>query len=262
MALLLKSAVDSLRYVLIEMKDPKTSKYILTNSPIPTVFIVVMYLLFVLELGPKYMAKRKPMQIDRIVQIYNLVQVFLCLFIAYGAIDLILSFDMLCQPISYENTVTSHREFDMCYYYWVIKFLDMFDTVFFVLRKKNNQVTFLHVYHHVMMVGSGWIYTTNFAGGHVMLVGFLNTLIHILMYSYYFLTSAKILDRNSSVKKYMTILQLIQFVFIFVSFNVAFYIGCYNRIAIFFVILQSIMMIVLFSNFYYKCYIAPSKKTQ
>lgn len=36
--------------------------------------------------------------------------------------------------------------------------------VFHVLRKKENQVTFLHVYHHTMVVLAGW-WTTNFYTG-------------------------------------------------------------------------------------------------
>lgn len=33
--------------------------------------------------------------------------------------------------------------------YYLVKILDLFETVIFVLKKKNNQVSFLHVYHHV-----------------------------------------------------------------------------------------------------------------
>jgi len=29
--------------------------------------------------------------------------------------------------------------------------------VFFILRKKNNQVSFLHVYHHATMMLNWWI---------------------------------------------------------------------------------------------------------
>lgn len=37
------------------------------------------------------------------------------------------------------------------YLYWIAKLLDLLDTVFFVLRKKSNQITFLHTYHHCIM---------------------------------------------------------------------------------------------------------------
>ena len=34
---------------------------------------------------------------------------------------------------------------------YMSRFLDMLDTIFFVLRKKDNQVSFLHVYHHMVV---------------------------------------------------------------------------------------------------------------
>ncbi|GFW72120.1 hypothetical protein TNCV_4790071 [Trichonephila clavipes] len=34
------------------------------------------------------------------------------------------------------------------WFLYIIKFIDLLDTVFFVLRKKQAQVTFLHVFHH------------------------------------------------------------------------------------------------------------------
>lgn len=35
------------------------------------------------------------------------------------------------------------------YSYLILKLIDYLDTVFFILRKKWAQVSFLHVYHHV-----------------------------------------------------------------------------------------------------------------
>lgn len=38
------------------------------------------------------------------------------------------------------------------FYYVYNKYLDLLDTVIFVLRKKQNQITFLHVYHHCAVI--------------------------------------------------------------------------------------------------------------
>ena len=35
-----------------------------------------------------------------------------------------------------------------CWLFFFTKFIDLLDTVFFIMRKKNNQLTFLHVMHH------------------------------------------------------------------------------------------------------------------
>jgi len=41
----------------------------------------------------------------------------------------------------------------------------MIDTLFFIVRKKNNQVSFLHVYHHASMFPLWWIGVKWVAGG-------------------------------------------------------------------------------------------------
>ena len=35
--------------------------------------------------------------------------------------------------------------------YYMAKIIELLDTVFFVLRKKYSQVSFLHLYHHTLM---------------------------------------------------------------------------------------------------------------
>lgn len=48
--------------------------------------------------------------------------------------------------------------------YYICKITELLDTVFFVLRKKQNQITFLHVYHHTLMPFCGFIGLKYFAG--------------------------------------------------------------------------------------------------
>lgn len=43
------------------------------------------------------------------------------------------------------------------WWYYFSKLLEFCDTFFFILRKKNNQLTFLHVYHHSTMFSLWWI---------------------------------------------------------------------------------------------------------
>ena len=43
------------------------------------------------------------------------------------------------------------------WYYWS-KFTDFTDTLFMVLKKKNNQITSLHVIHHAIMPMTSWIF--------------------------------------------------------------------------------------------------------
>lgn len=62
----------------------------------------------------------------------------------------------------------------MVWKFFLVKIIDLMDTVFFVLRKKQNQVSFLHVYHHAGMVAGTWIASKYLAGGHVTFLGTYN----------------------------------------------------------------------------------------
>ena len=43
------------------------------------------------------------------------------------------------------------------WWYYISKLVEFLDSIFFILRKKNNQLTFLHVYHHSTMFILWWI---------------------------------------------------------------------------------------------------------
>ncbi len=44
-------------------------------------------------------------------------------------------------------------------------FISLFNQIIFVLRKKNNQITFLHVYHHLTMIFVAWFVAKYVPGG-------------------------------------------------------------------------------------------------
>jgi len=72
------------------------------------------------------------------------------------------------------------------------KFVELLDTVFMVLRKKHQQITFLHMYHHLLIIWS-WFFVCKYAcGGDAYFGMFCNSLIHVFMYSYYGLALLKI----------------------------------------------------------------------
>ena len=57
--------------------------------------------------------------------------------------------------------------------YFVIKIVDLLDTVLFALRKKSSQITFLHVFHHSSMVVNAWLGVKYVAGGQSISIIFL-----------------------------------------------------------------------------------------
>lgn len=119
-------------------------------------------------------------------------------------------YSFLCQPVDYSPTEIPIAIARRCYYYFLVKVLDLLDTIFFVLRKKQNQVSFLHVYHHTGMVMLVWSGVKWFPGGHGVFMGFINSFVHVVMYAYYFLTSANPKYKNNLWwKKYITQLQIV-----------------------------------------------------
>ena len=96
--------------------------------------------------------------------------------------------------------------------------MDLLDTVFFVLRKKNSQITFLHLYHHTLVPIIGYM-TVKIAPQAPVIGLFLmfNTFIHSVMYLYYALAAfGPQIQKYLWWKKYITQIQLLQFATCFV----------------------------------------------
>ncbi|XP_023250684.1 elongation of very long chain fatty acids protein 7-like, partial [Seriola lalandi dorsalis] len=80
----------------------------------------------------------------------------------------------------------------------------------FVLRKKNSQVTFLHVYHHSIMPFTWWFGVRFAPGGLGTFHALLNCVVHVIMYSYYGLTAmGPNYQKYLWWKKYLTTIQLV-----------------------------------------------------
>ncbi|EZA48151.1 Elongation of very long chain fatty acids protein [Ooceraea biroi] len=216
------------------------------------------------------MKKRQPFKLDRILQIYNILQIMISLFIfaefsnyLFQAVRIwfFTHYSFICQPVDYSNTPEAIRITRDVWLYFMNKLFDLLDTVFFVLKKKQNQMSFLHIYHHVGIVICAWFTVKYLPGGHGTFLGLVNTFVHAIMYLYYLLSSMKI--NINYWKKYITQMQIIQFFIIAVHFAKLLWVDCgYPQWTAFVMIPQNIFMIVLFSDFYYKIYIKkkPIKK--
>lgn len=229
------------------------------NNPGPTCIILFLYLMFVNKWGPNFMKNRKPYNLQGTLRIYNILQIMISLYLIDQSIRHCYSkgYNILCEPVDYSLSPTSVKIVRGCYIYWVVKVIDLLDTVFFVLRKKQNQVTFLHVYHHAGMVTLIWFGNKYFPGGHSVFTGALNSLVHVVMYSYYFITSWNPeYKKNVWWKKYITQMQLIQFFLIICHFSVIlFQPNCeYPKFTAAILVPQNLFMLFLFGDFYRKAY--------
>jgi len=144
-----------------------------------------------------------------------------------------------------------------CWWYYFSKFTEFFDTFFFVLRKKNDQITTLHVIHHSIMPAATWWGVKFAPGGHGTFFGFLNTMVHIIMYTYYLLAAmGPKYQKYIWWKKHLTLIQMIQFGIVFIHSAQALYFDCnFPRVFLWTMFFNSIMFFCLFSNFYIQAYI-------
>lgn len=133
-----------------------------------------------------------------------------------------------------------------------------FFQIFFVLRKKYNQITFLHVYHHLIVAVGSYAAVKFLPGGQAVYLGFFNAFVHVFMYFYYFLTCVNPdITKSVWLKKSITQIQLFQFAILSMIFAYPLFIKeCnYPSYALLFGIVQNFFMLVLFSDFYRRAYL-------
>ncbi|KAH8292949.1 hypothetical protein KR018_008153, partial [Drosophila ironensis] len=239
----------------------------LADSPWPMTIILVSYMLFVFKLGKIFMRNREPYNLKKVLMVYNLFQVayngiyWLVLFYYLGILRICNLKCMVTFPQGHEHKwIQSVMQFT----YILNKIIDLLDTVFFILRKSYKQITFLHVYHHVFMVAGSYVVTRAYGpGGHVIALGFFNSLVHFFMYFYYYLSSQySSVKKSLWWKKYITILQILQFIVITLySLYVRFLSpNCDAPHSLLYInIVQGIAFIYMFSKFYVRTYMSPPK---
>lgn len=107
----------------------------------------------------------------------------------------------------------------MAYAVWIFymsKLYEYNDTYIMLLKGNLRQVSFLHCYHHLSISLIWWAITYSSPGGDAWYSMALNSLIHMFMYTYYYLASISSGDAKFRKKylwwgKYMTSAQMFQF---------------------------------------------------
>ncbi|XP_075970163.1 very long chain fatty acid elongase 7-like [Anticarsia gemmatalis] len=194
-------------------KSAMVDSWFMMSSPMPILSVVVAYLILI-RIGPRIMKNRPPLQMNKLIAYYNAAQVFLAVMICFKVFRLNLFRDgIIYAGCRFPSNTQNPLLLDLGWWYFFAKFTELLDTVFFVLRKKDKQVTFLHVYHHVIMALYSWSYLKFAAGGEGAVLALLNSIVHVVMYSYYLLSGlGPRFQKYLWWKKYVTKLQLIQFI--------------------------------------------------
>lgn len=152
------------------------------SSPVSVIAIVCIYIVVTTSLGPRFMRNRPAFRLRTLINCYNLLQIVWNSYVAYY-VSLLPHVGIQCYfiivnlpytqifywtlaqgdiSLSCQSSVIdgSQRQRHIAiatYLYFMAKVIDLMDTLFFVLAKKNDHVTFLHIYHHALMVLSTYI---------------------------------------------------------------------------------------------------------
>uniref|UniRef100_A0A7N8X1X6 Elongation of very long chain fatty acids protein n=1 Tax=Mastacembelus armatus TaxID=205130 RepID=A0A7N8X1X6_9TELE len=244
--------------MLVEV-NKRTGSWLLVYSPVPITFVFLCDLIIICA-GPKLMAKRQPVHLKPVLIVYNFVMVSLSAYTFYEftASSWLARYSLLCQPVDYSDSPLAMRMARVCWWFYFSKVIELSDTIFFILCKKNSQLTFLRVYHHAAMIFSWWAGVKYVAGGQFFLIGLINSLVHVVMHLYSGLAALGL----SMTNHYLTSLQLLQFFTVTIHTTYNLFAECdfpdsMNMI----VLAYSVSLTAVFSNFYYHNYLTKKKPT-
>jgi len=251
-------------YLFIEIRDPRVDDWMLMSSPWPTAALCLLYYFIIRIAGPQFMKDREPYNTYRIQIVYNLLQTLLSAWIWLKTASFWLTgrYNWLCQPVDYSDSYDALYALDMTWWYFFSKFIDYFDSVFFLLRKKWSHLSTLHVIHHGIMPLTAWSGVKWVGGGHTTFVGFLNMGVHVFMYFYYFMSSfGPSVQPYLWWKRYLTTMQLVQFATFFIHATFPLFIECdFPKYYSYVILFHGAMFFALFLNFYIQAYVNKDKK--
>ncbi|XP_045493152.1 elongation of very long chain fatty acids protein AAEL008004-like [Colias croceus] len=260
------SIINAYKYINEDLASPVTKDWFLVSTPWPVLGIVACYLFFCTRLGPYFMSNKEPYELKTAIKLYNIFQVLISSFLVYEGFIYVShqDYDFKCQAPDDVDSPRSHRIARNIYIYFALKLIELLDTIFFVLRKSYRQVSSLHLHHHSLMPMASWIAIKYIPGGQCVLVGWVNSFVHVIMYGYYLISGmGPQYKKYLWWKKYVTVLQLVQFAFIFChSIRSLFYPCGYPTAIKYLTVMYSIVFMNMFGQFYYQSYVKPKKQAK
>lgn len=245
--------------------DPRTDQWFMMRNSSSVLGLIFIYLC-VIHIGSKLMENYKPFRMKAVLLLYNAVLVILSLYTFKEAFvsSYLSNYSYTCQPVDYTLNPLSIRMAGALWWFFFLKVIELLDTVFIILRKKSDQITFLHVYHHCTMLCIWWVAAKYVPGGETFIAVLVNCIVHTIMYTYYGLSVLG--DRVKPYlwwKRYLTQIQMIQF--LIVAGHACF--GLYHRCPFpgwmfFWGVVYLITLFALFANFYIKTYFRKQEKAK
>ncbi|MBA0863181.1 hypothetical protein Goshw_017818 [Gossypium schwendimanii] len=189
--------------------------------------------------------------------LHNLFLVTLSFIMALGCLVSIFSQvpnfrTLVCFP---KRTSPSGPLFFWGYIFYLSKIVEFMDTLLIILGNSMKRLSFLHVYHHSMVVIMSYV-CVNSAQSSFSMVLVTNCTVHVVMYAYYLMCT---LGVRPKWKKMVTDFQLVQFWSSFlIMAMLAFYhftgSGCSGILSWCFNAAFIVSLLFLFSDFHAKNY--------
>lgn len=233
----------------------------LSNGLVNVMAIVGIYLITVLYLGPRFMRDRKPLEIKSLIRFYNATMILLNMYMIKRALTLVdngRSF-FNCKGVEMDFSRVDEIAL-MTELFLLSRLADFLDTIWFVLRKKQSHISFLHVFHHSYVPTVAYIATRYTpVVPNAMSFPFINSAIHVVMYAYYLLATYPSMRPHLWWKRYLTALQMLQFITVLI-YNIFGYFyfsqvcGKTQAPALIGSLLSAVIFLVLFQSFYKKSY--------
>jgi len=245
---------------LINSGDVRGNRLPFIADPTFVICASTLYLI-IIKVGPRLMEKRDALEFRNILIGYNFLSVIFSMWMTrefFVCTFLNPHFNLRFEPFNQTDvSPTTMRLINAHWWYFASKVVEFLDTLFFILRKKNNQISFLHVYHHWSMLLMQWSMMKFIPGGASYFGPLCNSFIHAVMYTYYMLTAVgPHMQKYLWWKRYLTKMQITQFLLI-VGYCTSLIFLDLKGIFLFFSWLKwfyVMTLLVLFGNFYIKAY--------
>jgi len=248
--------IENYHWVFEEMADARCRDWLLMSSPMLPVALCTLYLFIVLVAGPRYMKNRPAYKLVNFIFYYNIYQVISCCLLFWKVLTTgwTTTYSLGCQPVDYSDNPEAVKMLELMWWTTMLKLSEFSETIVFVLRKKDKQVSFLHVYHHVSTFLLCWTGVKFVGGGMASFPVMPNCLVHIVMYTYYLMSQNKnstVQKVLSAIKPYITIMQMVQFCIIIAHAMQVFDPSCKVPTFLAYVYIPNVFLIFyLFYDFY------------
>ncbi|XP_047535906.1 elongation of very long chain fatty acids protein AAEL008004-like [Vanessa atalanta] len=246
--------------VFYERSDPRVKDWLLMTSPKPLLIIISGYLFLIKFVLPKFMQDRKSYDLRNFIKWYNVLQIISNAVVSWGIMTSgwTTTYHFGCMLPDYSMNPEALRMLRFLWWTLILKLIELVETAFFLLRKKEKQASFLHIYHHVSSLILIWAAVKYVGGGISSFSPMLNNAVHVVMYTYYLLSSEgspTVKGLLIKYKKWITVMQMIQFTVMLVYSSQVFLPSCPAPLGITFMYFPNVIFVYyMFYKFFKKNY--------